>query len=182
VTARPLGTLAALPALAARAQLGDRAALEALLRGLQDPLHAHVRLLVRDADLADDVLQETLLLICRKLGTLREPAWVRAWAYRVATREAVRAVARTRERRTEPIDDATEAHARTDEGELGVDDVELLMRRVDALPASAQLVVRMHYLQEMSQQEIAAALEIPVGTVKSRLAYGLHRLRAMEPR
>jgi RNA polymerase sigma-70 factor (ECF subfamily) len=46
-----------------------------------------------------------------------------------------------------------------------------------ALPMAAQVALRMHYLQALTQQEIAEALEIPLGTVKSRLAYGLMWLR-----
>ncbi len=45
------------------------------------------------------------------------------------------------------------------------------------LPPHAQIAIRMHYLQELSQQEIAEALEIPIGAVKSRIAYGLSALR-----
>ena len=47
------------------------------------------------------------------------------------------------------------------------------------LPSACQIVVRLHYLEEMTFVEIAEALEIPVGTVKSRLAYGLARLRRL---
>jgi RNA polymerase sigma-70 factor (ECF subfamily) len=66
------------------------------------------------------------------------------------------------------------------EGEPAIDDEELLAElpgRVAALPAAAQIVLRMHYLQSLTQQEVAEALEIPIGTVKSRIAYGLNRLR-----
>ena len=49
--------------------------------------------------------------------------------------------------------------------------------RLAALPPAAELTLRLHYLDEMSLIEIAEALELPLGTVKSRLAYGLARLR-----
>jgi RNA polymerase sigma-70 factor (ECF subfamily) len=172
----------ALPALAARAQLGDRAALETLLRGLQDPLREHIRALVRDDDLADDALQESLLLVCRKLRGLREPRWVRAWAYRVATREAVRTARQAARRRGEPLVNLTEADEIAEVAPVpDADELAALMRGVEALSTTLRVVIRMHYLREMSQQEIAAALEIPVGTVKSRLAAGLARLRATTP-
>src|SRR5262249_51833268 len=94
-----------LPALAARAQLGDRSALEGLLRLLEQALLEHVRGIVNDHELADDVLQETLLIVSRGLKCLREPDWVRAWAYRIATREAVRAARTARDPRREAIED-----------------------------------------------------------------------------
>ncbi|HEX6054068.1 MAG TPA: sigma-70 family RNA polymerase sigma factor [Gemmatimonadaceae bacterium] len=55
--------------------------------------------------------------------------------------------------------------------------IERLPSLVDGLPAASQAIVRMHYLEEMTYVEIAEALEISVGTVKSRLAYGLQALR-----
>jgi RNA polymerase sigma-70 factor (ECF subfamily) len=67
-------------------------------------------------------------------------------------------------------------------GESATDDDELLAQlasKLDALPARAQVVLRLHYLQSLTQQEVAEALGIPVGTVKSRLAYGLGCLRKM---
>lgn len=54
-----------------------------------------------------------------------------------------------------------------------------VLRHVDHLPKKAGTVVRLRFLEGLSQQEIAEALEIPLGTVKSRLAYGLHQLRAL---
>ena len=49
--------------------------------------------------------------------------------------------------------------------------------QVASLPSAAGLVLHMHYLQSLTQQEVAEALGIPLGTVKSRLAYGLQLLR-----
>ena len=174
-----------LPALAARAQLGDRAALEELLRSLELRLLDHVRTIVKDNDLADDVLQETLLRVCRRLRSLREPEWIRAWAFRIATREAVRAARAVRDRPLEAVDDWTEVPVPDQAGHV-VGDEDLLTElpaHLDALPRRCQLVLKMRYMQELSQQEIAEALEIPIGTVKSRIAYGLSLLRkTMEPR
>ncbi|MEX2180398.1 MAG: RNA polymerase sigma factor [Gemmatimonadaceae bacterium] len=168
-----------LPVLAARAQLGDRDALEALLRALCPVLKAHIRFLMRAADDdADDVLQEVLWLIARRLGTLQDVAWVRAWSYRIASREALRSLRRSRRRHTEPLDDAAAEVPRSEP--LDEPDVTIgghLLEQLDLLPPKAQVVVRLRFLDALSQQEIAEALEIPIGTVKSRLAYGLNRLR-----
>jgi RNA polymerase sigma-70 factor (ECF subfamily) len=168
-----------LPALAARAQLGDRGALEELLRRLQAPLRDHIRGIVRDDDLAADVLQDALIILCRRLGTVRQTEWIRAWAYRVATREAFRAVRRSRRNQGEPFEDFSEIpNASEDPSEIASEDLLAeLPERIAGLPQAAQVVVRLHYLQSLTQQEIAEALEIPVGTVKSRLAYGLMVLR-----
>ena len=167
-----------LPSLAARAQLGDRSALEQLLRALEQPLLAHVQTIVRDHDVADDVLQETLLRVSRKLGSLRALEWIRAWAYRIATREAVRAARAERDPRREAVDDWHDFPASETESAVVAEELlDEMPARLDELPRNAQLVLRMRYLEEMSQQEIAEALEIPIGTVKSRINYGLSALR-----
>src|SRR5215203_2628337 len=141
-----------LPALAARAQLGDRRALEELLRRLQPALQAHIRGLVRDDDLAADVLQDSLIIVCRRLGTLRETAWIRAWVYRIATREAFRAVRRARPDHGESLDDIPALPDGT-ESESGIETEGLLAElptRLAALPAAAQVVLRLHYLQSLT--------------------------------
>ena len=167
-----------LSSLAARAQLGDRLALERRLRSLEPLLLDHVRRIVNDNDVADDVLQESLLRVTRGLGALREHEWVRAWAFRIATREAVRAARAERGRRREAVEDWHDIPVPESEVVVAIDELlDELPARLGELPCRAQLVLRMRYLQELSQQEIAEALEIPLGTVKSRISYGLSVLR-----
>lgn len=91
---------------AALAQSGDAQALNQLLRDHQRPLHAHITTILGDRERAYDVLQVSLLLIARRLGSLRAPRWFRAWAYRIATREAVRAARRRSRDRGLFADDA----------------------------------------------------------------------------
>ncbi len=162
-----------------RAQLGDLEALDMILRALQEPLYAHVRAILRDDDMAHDALQDALLTIARKLSQLQEPAWLRAWAYRIATREAMRhgRLAKRWVPDTEPDAIDTREADGPEEPRYDRELIEQLPTLVDRLPAASQTIVRMHYLQEMTYVEIADALEISMGTVKSRLAYGLQALR-----
>jgi RNA polymerase sigma-70 factor (ECF subfamily) len=162
-----------------RAQTGDLQALDTVLRALQEPLYAHVRAILHDDDRARDALQDTLLAIARKLSQLQEPAWLRAWAYRIATRQAVRHGNLAKRWVSASDPDAIDARQTdgSDEPRYDRELIEQIPTLVDRLPAASQAIVRMHYLQEMTYVEIAEALEISVGTVKSRLAYGLQALR-----
>lgn len=159
--------------LVARAQTGDRAALDRLLASLQDRLLAYIQTIVRDRDDALDVLQDVLLIVARKLPGLREPRLMRAWAYRIATRQALRH--RRVERgwieaaRGDEIDAIT---ADIDEARFDPETIAALPGLVSQLPPACRLVVRMHYVDGLSYDEIAEALDLPLGTVKSRLAYG----------
>jgi RNA polymerase sigma-70 factor (ECF subfamily) len=163
------------PILVARAQQGDREALDDLLRLAQRPLHQYVTGLLADSAAADDVLQETLFRIARKLRWLSRPAAFRAWAFRIASREAHRHLAR---RGVAWALDEVDGIAVTDPDPLPVADPEELRAAVESLSPSSRAVVALHYWNELPLQEIAEALEIPLGTVKSRLAYGLTQLRA----
>jgi len=69
------------PILVLRAQTGDRDALDALLRMCQSPLHRYITGLLGDATAAEDVLQECLFRIARKLKWLSDPSLFRAWAF-----------------------------------------------------------------------------------------------------
>lgn len=98
----------------------------------------------------------------------------------MATREAVRASTRLRRHRGNPLDDVAELAEPSPENFPELADEELLAdlpARLAALPVGTQVVLRLHYLQSLTQQEVAEALAIPLGTVKSRLAYGLSFLR-----
>ena len=136
------------------------------------------RLLLSNANMSDTDAAAIVATAIRRLGTLREHRWVRAWAYRIATREAVRAARRARRALTDAIDDWADLPApAADEPAVDPALVAELPRRLDALPPAAQAVLRLRYLHDLTQPEIAEVLEIPLGTVKSRLAYGIEALR-----
>ncbi|MES1178257.1 MAG: RNA polymerase sigma factor [Myxococcales bacterium] len=82
--------------LACRAQAGDRAALEGLLRGLQDPLYRLALRFLGLAEPARDATQEILILVITQLSTFRGESSVSTWAYRVASRHLVRERKQTR--------------------------------------------------------------------------------------
>jgi len=164
----------------ALAQSGDRRALDLLLRDHQAPLYRHACTIVSDPDLALDALQASLLLIARRLGTVRDPRWFRAWAYRITTRESLRVARRLgRDRRMFNDEIPVDTLAIAVPPEAPSDLVALWAERLAELPSAAQIVLRLHFLEDMKLAEIAEALEMPLGTVKSRLAYGLGRLRGL---
>lgn len=165
--------------LVLRAQSGDHGALDALLASVQEPLYRYVLSLVRERHLAEDALQETFVRVYRKLGWLREPELFRAWAYRIATREAFRQLKRER-RWAEQVrdEDALNTVAAPPPREEFAPELSARLREtVASLSPASRAVVVLYYLHEMSLEETAAVLGVPLGTVKSRLAYGLGALR-----
>src|SRR5215471_16133719 len=88
------------------AQCGDRDAMEHLLRRVQMPLRRYIVRLV-GSTAADDVLQEVLISIARKLTWLAEPRLFRAWAYRIASRAAFEYLRKEKRRGRQDSDDST---------------------------------------------------------------------------
>jgi len=162
-----------------QAQSGNREALNELFKSVQDPLFRYIVSLVRDQHLAEDILQEVFIRIYRKLSYLREPEAFRAWAYQIASREAFRHLNRERRWSDQVRDEATltAVPASEHDSEFPREMIETLPQLVGSLSPASRAVVVLFYLHEMSLVETAAVLEIPIGTVKSRLAYGLETLR-----
>ncbi len=161
--------------LVLQASLGEREALEQVLSGMQGPLLGYITGVVgRTA--ADDVLQETLLQICRKIKWLRDPELFKPWAYRIASRTCFKSI--KKQRRATAIEEEAapsgeDALLLQPELQLFLDTPELLTK----ISPASRAVLHLHYLQELSIHEVAAILDITIGTTKSRLAYGLSCLR-----
>jgi RNA polymerase sigma-70 factor (ECF subfamily) len=163
--------------LVLRAQSGDRAALEALLSHADGLLRPYATLMLRDADAADDVLQDVLLLVYRKLSTLREPRAFAAWARRIASREIFRAL-RGRRAHDQLHDELPpDLPAETDPPAPPDGLLQRLPELLARVSPASRAVLALHYIDNLSLDETAAVLDLPVGTVKSRLAYGLATLR-----
>jgi RNA polymerase sigma-70 factor (ECF subfamily) len=162
-----------------QAQSGNNTALNELFKSVQEPLFRYIVSLVRDQHRAEDILQEVFIRIYRKLKWLREPEAFRAWSYQIASREAFRYLNREQRWSDQIRDEATLAAlpAAGSESEFPRELIESLPQLVEKLSPASRAVVVLFYLHELSLIETAAVLEIPLGTAKSRLAYGLHSLR-----
>jgi RNA polymerase sigma-70 factor (ECF subfamily) len=160
-----------------QAQSGSREALDELFKTVQEPLFRYIVTVVNDRHLAEDVLQEVFIRIYRKLPWLREPQAFRAWSYQIATREAFRYLKRERLWSDQVRDEGVLNVMTVAEPVYSPELVQQLPELVGDLSPASRAVIVLYYLHEMSLVETAAVLDIPVGTVKSRLAYGLESLR-----
>jgi RNA polymerase sigma-70 factor (ECF subfamily) len=156
------------------AQAGDRTALEQLLHDTYAPLRRYITGLA-GADLADDILQETSLQIFRKLPFLREPAVFRPWTFRIASRIAFSHLQHAR--RWQPLDDAPPEYLAVFNTSLGEPPGEALLALLDKVSPASRAVLLLRYQHDLTLEESAAILEIPIGTAKSRLHYGVNTLR-----
>lgn len=162
--------------LVLHAQSGSRANLEQLVVIAQDFLRPRLGAMIGEPADTDDVLQDVLFTICRRLWTLNDARLFRPWAHRIATRAAWKFINRRRREflRTESIDDPSLPVV----VDPGRQDLRALLERVS--PAS-RIVLMLHYLEGKTLEATATELGVAPGTVKSRLAYGLRQLRDLVP-
>jgi RNA polymerase sigma-70 factor (ECF subfamily) len=163
--------------LIVRAQSGDLRAFEFVLREIEPALRGYVGRLLGAPAVVDDVLQETFLRIWRGLAWLDDPTLFHAWIYRIATREAYRAMRRERAREDVRVDTgALDGMAAAFADPATKLDAERCLAQVSPL---ARIVLAAHYFEGLTLEDIAAATGAPLGTIKSRLASGLAQLRTL---
>ena len=158
------------------AQTGDLRAFEKLLRRIHRPLRTYVANLA-GGTAADDILQDVSLQIFRQIRQLREPKVFRAWTYRIATRVAFGYLRRAKRWRDMENDPELMRFLATAEPE-GQKDFDLdCLSLIERLSPASRAVLLLHYQQDLSLEETAAILDIPLGTAKSRLSYGVAAIR-----
>lgn len=167
--------------LVLRCQNGEREAFDALVARWQPRLWRLAGQLTADRGAAGDLAQEAWLAIMRGLHRLDDPARFRVWAYRIVANKCTDWIRRRSIRR----DVATQMrNLAEDQNEVGresaQDATDELARMRDALqrlPDELRTVVSLHYLDGMNVRDIAVVLDVPVGTIKSRLHNARERLR-----
>lgn len=166
--------------LAAAARTGDRSAWERLVVRWQPRLHRHAWRLVGDKEHALDRVQEAWIEILRGLPGLDDVAAFPAWAYRIVTRRCQRAWRlEPREPESgEAYDDAPElATPEHKSAEFAVD-LDRVLAAMQTLPPEQRAALALFHLDQLSVAEIAIALDVPPGTVKTRLMHARRKLRA----
>ena len=157
---------------------GDEEAFASLIQMACDRLMAIAFRILRDTDRAEDAVQQAIVTAWRELPALRDPDRFGGWLYRVLV-NACYVEARKRRRWVANVRvlDSDMASGSAD-GFLSVEDRDELERAFRRLSTEQRAVFVLHHYAGMRLTEIGESLEIPVGTVKSRLHYATTALRA----
>jgi RNA polymerase sigma-70 factor, ECF subfamily len=159
-----------------RAMAGDHDAFAALANAHVDRMYSLARLILRDADRAEDATQEALVRAWRELPRLRDPERFWAWLRRLLVSACYDEGRRMRQR-AEVTWLADHDRATADEM-AGVVDRDRLDRAFRRLPLEQRAVVVLNHVEGLTHEEIASTLGLPLGTVKSRARYALAGLRS----
>ena len=172
----------------------DAEAFESLLIPILDSAYGMALKLAGNKADAEDLLQEAALLAFRGFHTFELGTNFKAWFFRILT-NAFYGKKRKEKRRPTPVDieDVPESYMRQRSREVGLSDTEVdagarivsemdvmqVSQAIDALPEEYRVVAILYFLEDLAYQEIADVLEIPVGTVRSRLHRGRKMLQKM---
>ncbi|HEV8129529.1 MAG TPA: sigma-70 family RNA polymerase sigma factor [Candidatus Eisenbacteria bacterium] len=172
--------------LLARCRAGDTRAFEVLVQRYQDRAYGLALRLLRSAPDAEEVTQDAFVRAWRSLADFRGDSSFSTWLYRIVWRRSVdrAATLRTRRMREEPLEAPVgweprrgEAAVAAEEMPSGADASEW-MRLTEGLSEPQQAVVTLFYYEDMALKDVARALEMPEGTVKTHLSRARAVLRA----
>jgi RNA polymerase sigma-70 factor, ECF subfamily len=163
--------------LVERAMGGDHDAFARLAADAIDRMHAVASLILRDPDDAEDATQEALVRAWRELGRLRDPERFDAWLRRLLL-NACHDAGRRRRRQVAAGTRVEQLRAVGADGWHRVEMSDRLGRAFDRLPIDQRTVLVLEHYLGMSGSEIAAAIGVPLGTVKSRTRYATRAMRA----
>jgi RNA polymerase sigma-70 factor, ECF subfamily len=167
--------------LVERCRRGDEGAFEELVDRYKDLVFALIARTVQDRSRADDLAQDVFLRIHRGLPYFRGEARLSTWIYRIVANVCVHD--HTRPAATVSLDDeragGRHAPAAADRrfGDLELRD--RLEKAIARLPASARLLVAAHYLEGVRYEDLAEAMGLPLGTVKTQLYRAKQQLRRL---
>jgi RNA polymerase sigma-70 factor, ECF subfamily len=170
----------------------DPRTFEELVHRYEKELFGYLRHYLGDAEMAEDVFQQTFLQLHLKCDQFEPGRKVRPWLYTVATNQAIDYQRRNRRHRMGSLDRAMRGKTEEETGGLtellsvtgarpdvdaeSAEEHEALRRAVDALPGLCRQVVMLVYFQGLKYREAAEILGVPVGTVKSRMHTAMQKL------
>jgi RNA polymerase sigma factor (sigma-70 family) len=163
--------------LVEQARRGDRHAFAELVRASGARLDAAARLILRDPDLAQDAVQETLIRAWRGLPGLREPATFDHWLHSLVVHACIDLI-RKRRRRVIEVELTPLHETPSLDTTVRIADRDQLDRVLARLEPEARAVVVMHFYLDVPLPRVAETLGIPLGTAKSRLHRSLGAMRS----
>lgn len=165
--------------LVSRARMGEARAIHELVERRGDRLMAHAVRLLGEREAARDMVQEAWVEILRALPSLRDDHAFLPFALRIVSRRVAREIKRRQKGRALAVSYEAEAERVTPATEGQGSDAARVRAAIACLPPGQAAAIALFYLEDLSVAEVATALDVPVGTVKTRLMHARRRLRTL---
>ena len=158
-------------------KVGNKKAISLLYANYADTLLGVIKKIISDDDTAQDVLQETFVKIWR-YSKKYDPnkAKLFTWLYRIAYNSSIDKVRSLKKKTEKEVQIETSAVYKITSGALN-EDVLDIKKHLNTIDEKYQIVIQALFFEGMTQQEASEELDIPLGTVKSRLKIGLRELK-----
>jgi RNA polymerase sigma-70 factor, ECF subfamily len=166
--------------LVERCRRGDDGAFQELVERYKDLVFALIARTVQDRSQAEDLAQEVFLRVHKGLPYFRGEARLSTWIYRITANVCAQPLASTP--RTIALDEDSKAGAGAGAPDRQFADIELrerLEKAIAKLPSNYRLLIAAHYLSGIQYDDLAEALNLPIGTVKTQLYRAKQQLRRL---
>ncbi len=156
---------------------GDKKAITLLYENYADALYGVIKKVITDENTAQDVLQETFVKVWRYSKKYdASKAKLFTWLYRIAYNTAIDKVRSLKKKTEKEVQIETSSVYKVSSGELNQDVLDI-KKHLNTLDEKYQIVINALFFEGMTQQEASDELDIPLGTIKSRLKIGLRELK-----
>lgn len=173
---------------------GNASAFDALVHRYEGELFGYLNRYLRNRELAEDTFQTTFMTVYQKAETFEEGKRFKPWLYAIATNQAIDASRKRKRRQTISLEnewdseessakagslrDVLESNNEKPDSLIMMDEKKVQVRKaIDTLPENLRQVLLLAYFHEFKYQDISEVLEIPLGTVKSRLHAALEKFQ-----
>ncbi|NAS32798.1 sigma-70 family RNA polymerase sigma factor [Flavobacteriaceae bacterium R38] len=165
-------------------QSGNQKALSALVKLWHREFCRTSYWIVKDADVAKDIAQDSWKIIIEKIDSLREPKNFKPWALQIVYRKSIdyvkqKAKEQSEKERIFEENNLANSNNKSDEHDVQEKKKMILLRSIKLLPLQQQMVLQLFYVQEYSLNEMSEILGVSTGTVKSRLFHAREKLKSI---
>ena len=152
--------------------------LRSMMDAYQSRLYWHIRRMIVDHDLAQDVLQETFIKAYQNFDKFKEDSLLYTWLYRIATNESLQQLNKLK--KMQKTDEEAEYYLQNlvaDNAEKDSDEIQILLQKaIQSLPEKQKLVFTMRYYDDLPYEELSKILDMSVGTLKTNYHYAKQKI------
>lgn len=152
--------------------------LRLLMDTYQSRLYWHIRRIIVDHDLAQDVLQETFIKTYQNFHQFKQDSQLYTWLYRIATNEALQQLNKMKKmQKTDEDADYYMQNLVADNTESDAEEIQILLQKaIQSLPEKQRLVFTMRYYDDLPYEEMSNILDMSVGTLKTNYHYAKQKI------
>ena len=149
-----------------------------MMDAYQSRLYWHIRRIIVDHDLSQDVLQETFIKAYQNFHQFKQDSQLYTWLYRIATNESLQQLNKLK--KMQKSDEDAEYHLQNlvaDNVSAEADEIQVLLQKaIHSLPEKQKLVFNMRYYEDLPYEEISKILDMSVGTLKTNYHYAKQKI------